>query len=191
MIFKYHWEWLGNYISQFPQESGMLLIRTHRHSSHCHEPDLCLQQESQCSPSYHLPNHPLKGCVDQSLVKTEAFFFFYYLSLLLVHFITSLCFSLGRLCPPRVSFSSWCTYRSLCYSSFHPLWSPADVLIYCMHHLSSYVIVCLRLSCWEDISSHDWMLPYFWQLKDTEKALMPKLTAYLPEWYRCDNFSPV
>ncbi|KAK4831142.1 hypothetical protein QYF61_015445 [Mycteria americana] len=28
--FKYHGEWLGSYISQFPQDSGMPLIRSHR-----------------------------------------------------------------------------------------------------------------------------------------------------------------
>jgi len=28
-LFKYHQEWLGNYISQFPQDSGMHLVRIH------------------------------------------------------------------------------------------------------------------------------------------------------------------
>jgi len=30
MTFKHYGEWLGNYISQFPQDSGMHLIRSHR-----------------------------------------------------------------------------------------------------------------------------------------------------------------
>jgi len=30
-LFKYLWDWLGHYISQFPQDSGMHLIRMHIH----------------------------------------------------------------------------------------------------------------------------------------------------------------
>lgn len=30
LLLKYLWEWLGNYISQFPQDSSVHLIKTHR-----------------------------------------------------------------------------------------------------------------------------------------------------------------
>jgi len=71
-LFKYHWECLGNYDSQFPQDSGMHFFGTHRVTDVqvpwmiCHEPDLCLQWERHCSLSPCLLIHPLEGYVQSN-----------------------------------------------------------------------------------------------------------------------------
>lgn len=64
-LLKYHGEWVGNYISQFPQDSGMPLIGSHR-VMYIRIPhvvmNLILQWKGLCSSSPQFVTHTLERC---------------------------------------------------------------------------------------------------------------------------------
>ena len=115
-LFKYHWEWFGDYVSWFPQDSGMHLIRTQQ--------DLWMFKFLRWSwtwslltvgcgfPSALLPNQTSEGCVVscyQRKRRQEICWVPQSSPCLLLP--ACLCHSLGEVHPSGVSFSGWGTCK--------------------------------------------------------------------------------
>lgn len=93
-VFKYNWKWLSDYVTQFPQVSGLHLIRTHR-LVYLQVPLSWSQNWSSFTAVSSLsfpPSNPSvwRVCEERLPMKTEAKKVVKYFSQQILFFVTSL-----------------------------------------------------------------------------------------------------